>query len=411
MHFPAPSQTFNFHGSGREYFKIWIINLAFTIATLGIYAAWAKVRTRRYFYQATELNGTRFDYHANPKAILKGNLLVAAVILTYVIGTVFYPVVAGILILVVTFSLPILLVKSLRFHMSNSSYSNLRFRFHGTVGSAYARLGIAFLITALCVISIQIVLIFTGVLSEILSGQMPNILGVLLSFVVLFLGFTTMATAFNSGLRMFIVNNTQFGSAAIHSKARFKQFNLITLKTAIVAALVLLSYAVLAALVAGNLLGGFDQFSLPGSIPGTSLAEGEASPVDVSTGMKGLLALGFSTFIGIMVYLLMFAVAVYLQTAFNNLIWNNAELENGHRFESNAKPMTAAGIHFSNWILIILTLGLFLPFARIRSARYRIQHMVFKPAGSIENIVRAEQDKQKAFGDSMSDALGLDLGL
>jgi len=39
-----PVGKFVFHGTGREYFKIWIVNLVLTIATLGIYAAWAKVR-------------------------------------------------------------------------------------------------------------------------------------------------------------------------------------------------------------------------------------------------------------------------------------------------------------------------------------------------------------------------------
>ncbi|PON14444.1 hypothetical protein C2W62_29035, partial [Candidatus Entotheonella serta] len=41
--------------------------------TLGIYNAWAKVRTRQYFYAHTLLDGHAFDYLANPIAILKGN--------------------------------------------------------------------------------------------------------------------------------------------------------------------------------------------------------------------------------------------------------------------------------------------------------------------------------------------------
>lgn len=404
MHLPPLTQAFHFHGTGREYFKIWIVNLAFTIATLGIYAAWAKVRTRRYFYQSTELNGTRFDYHADPKAILKGNLLVAAALLTFIAGSAFFPVVANLLFLAFLFALPLILVKSLRFHMANSSYSNLRFRFDGTTGSAYARLGIAFLIVVACLISIQIVLSFTGVLTAIFNQEMPSILGVVLSVVMLFLALTTMVTAFNRGLRMFVVNNMHFGSAPIHSKARFKQFNLITLKTAIIAVFILASYAVLVALLVANLPGGFEQLYQPDT-------ENAPNAADTQTGPTSLLAFGFSTLVGIFAYLLMFAIAAYSQTAFNNLIWNSAELEGGHRFESTAKPWVAAGIQLSNWILIVLTLGLFLPFARIRSARYRIQHMAFKPAGSVENIVQAQRDKEKAFGDSASDALGLDLGL
>lgn len=38
---------FAFHGSAGEYFRIWIVNVLLSIVTLGIYSAWAKVRTRR----------------------------------------------------------------------------------------------------------------------------------------------------------------------------------------------------------------------------------------------------------------------------------------------------------------------------------------------------------------------------
>ena len=38
-----------FNGRGGEFFGIWIVNILLSIITLGIYSAWAKVRTKRYF--------------------------------------------------------------------------------------------------------------------------------------------------------------------------------------------------------------------------------------------------------------------------------------------------------------------------------------------------------------------------
>jgi len=35
---------FEFRAQGGEYFRVWIVNLALTLLTLGIYSAWAKVR-------------------------------------------------------------------------------------------------------------------------------------------------------------------------------------------------------------------------------------------------------------------------------------------------------------------------------------------------------------------------------
>jgi uncharacterized membrane protein YjgN (DUF898 family) len=36
--------SFQFRGRTDEYFRIWIVNIALTIVTLGIFSAWAKVR-------------------------------------------------------------------------------------------------------------------------------------------------------------------------------------------------------------------------------------------------------------------------------------------------------------------------------------------------------------------------------
>jgi hypothetical protein len=42
---PAPTvRTLEFRGSAAEYFRIWIINLALTLVTLGIYSAWVSRR-------------------------------------------------------------------------------------------------------------------------------------------------------------------------------------------------------------------------------------------------------------------------------------------------------------------------------------------------------------------------------
>ena len=40
---------FEFTGDAKEFFRIWIVNLALSIVTLGIYSAWAKVRTQPLF--------------------------------------------------------------------------------------------------------------------------------------------------------------------------------------------------------------------------------------------------------------------------------------------------------------------------------------------------------------------------
>ncbi len=127
--------TVEFTATAGEYFRIWIVNLAFTIVTLGIYSAWAKVRKRRYFYSHTRIDGEGFDYMASPLAILKGRLIAgAAVAVFYGVGYV-APLYQMLLWIPLAFFAPWLLVRSFAFNAYNTVYRNVRFGFRGTYGA------------------------------------------------------------------------------------------------------------------------------------------------------------------------------------------------------------------------------------------------------------------------------------
>lgn len=129
--------AFEFTGDGREYFKIWIVNLLLTILTLGIYSAWAKVRRLQYFYRNTRLAGTGFDYHGTPAAILKGRLIAFGLFVVYGVAGELDPLLGIAMLLLIMAAMPWLIVRSLRFKLHNSSYRGLRFAFAGSDGAAY----------------------------------------------------------------------------------------------------------------------------------------------------------------------------------------------------------------------------------------------------------------------------------
>jgi uncharacterized membrane protein YjgN (DUF898 family) len=79
----ASLYSFEFTGTGREYFGIWIVNILLTIVTLGIYSAWAKVRSNRYFSGNTRVVGQSFTYLADPVRILKGRLVAVVALVVY----------------------------------------------------------------------------------------------------------------------------------------------------------------------------------------------------------------------------------------------------------------------------------------------------------------------------------------
>lgn len=124
---PRESYPFVFHGDAREYFRIWIVNTLLTLLTFGLYAAWAKVRKRRYLRGNTELMGHRFDYRAEPSRILLGNILVALMFLAYMVVGEVYPEVRVGAIIAGVILLPWVVVRSLAFNAHNTVYRGMRF--------------------------------------------------------------------------------------------------------------------------------------------------------------------------------------------------------------------------------------------------------------------------------------------
>src|ERR1700761_197457 len=75
-----------FVGSGSEYFRIWVVNLLLTVVTIGLYYPFAKVRRLRYFHAATEIDGHALAFHGDPWKMLRGFLLVAAMVGAYTVA-------------------------------------------------------------------------------------------------------------------------------------------------------------------------------------------------------------------------------------------------------------------------------------------------------------------------------------
>lgn len=148
---PAASEKkffpLDFRGDGVEYTKLVLVNLALSIITLGLFSAWAKVRTKKYVYGNTYINGSNFNYHADPLQILKGRLIIGALFLVYGLGgklSIFLPIAAGLIFVV---ALPWLLVQGMSFNMTNTSYRNIRFGFKKDFAEAYKVIFLGYLVT------------------------------------------------------------------------------------------------------------------------------------------------------------------------------------------------------------------------------------------------------------------------
>lgn len=349
-HAPQPI-AFEFTGRGGEYFRIWIVNLALTILTLGIYSAWAKVRRLQYFYRNTSLAGGSFDYHGNPMAILKGRLIGIGLLLIYNI-TVGLNVTLGLAVFgVLILILPWLLQRSLCFRLANSSYRGLRFRFLGTVGGAYR----AFLMWPL-------------------------------------LGYASLSLAMplaHQRIKAYQHGNSAYGTSPFGFQAGPGKFYGVYFKMLLL--MLLLAVPLILAVVLG-----FREFFSAFNDP--YLDKGQRKD------MVGMMMLGFFAF-----YLLLFLViGPWFAARMQNLVWNGTAL-GPHVFASNARARDLLGIYLTNFLAIVLTLGLFKPYADIRLARYRMEHLALQADGSLDAFIADQTQTVGAMGQETAEVFDFDI--
>lgn len=332
-----------FTGDSSEFFKIWIVNIMLSIITLGIYSAWAKVRTKRYFYGNTLLMGTAFDYLADPMKILKGRLIAFAILILYSFSGAASPALQGVLMLIFIPLLPWIIIKALRFNAYNSAYRNIRFTFH----------------------------------AEYLTA-----LGVFIGLPIL--------VAFSAGLaypyfvrarKKFVVDHTAYGTSQFELQAKGGEFYAVYLKASAMSLVLIFLFASVA----------------------YGLKQTAAAPSHEEMGVAATLGI----MLVLPVFLLVFA---YIYTAIANLVINTTVLEQ-HHFESNLEFGKMCWLYFSNMMAIMLSFGLLIPWAMIRTARYRISCISVSVEGNVDEFIAAETERAEAIGEEIGDMFDLDIGL
>jgi uncharacterized membrane protein YjgN (DUF898 family) len=104
------------------------------------------------------------------------------------------------------------------------------------------------------------------------------------------------------------------------------------------------------------------------------------------------------------------AIVVSVRTAFENLVWNHTRLD-VHHFESRLRGRTMLWLYATNVLLVAGTLGLGVPWARVRMARYRADSLTLIPGGPLATEAMRGSESDVATGAELSDAMDLDFGL
>lgn len=97
----------------------------------------------------------------------------------------------------------------------------------------------------------------------------------------------------------------------------------------------------------------------------------------------------------------------YFMAGIANLFLSSVHLDS-HGFESRLQPLQMIGIYLSNSFLVVITLGLFTPWAKVRMARYRASCTSMLVRGDLNHFVAAEQNRTSALGQELGDAFDVD---
>ena len=339
-----------FHGQAGEYFGIWIVNVLLSVVTLGIYSAWATVRTQRYFYANTRLAGSSFEYLADPIRILKGRLIAVAVVVALALSSHFMPVLYLLLVLAVMLLMPLLVFLSVRFRARYSAWRGVRFRFDGGAAEAYG----------------------------------PFLLWTVLSGITLSLLYPIAKMRQHD----YLVDGHKFGRSRFRYQGDAGSYYV--------------PYLIVLVLGFGLLVGMVFAMGALSGAAGTAAAGATPTPPDP--------ALMFAVILPM--YAGMFALMAFARTRYVNLMWRSSAL-GAHRFESTLRARDVIWLYASNLVAIVCTLGLATPWAMVRLARYRAAHFAVLVSGGLDGFVADVEAERASAGAEVVDALdfGVDIGI
>ena len=340
--------TFEFTGKAREFFGIWLLNLLLSILTIGIYSAWAKVRRRRFFLGHTLIGGHRFDYHADPKVILKGRAVVLSVLVVMSLVSELSPVLSGTSLVLLMLALPWLANRSLRFNARMTSFRNVRFDFSGTYGKSL----LAFVLFPLL-----------GLLS----------LGFLQPFATRYSG-------------RYLATNYSYGEAKLESDPQLKRLYKALFQAFCI---VLLPVFVLLGIMAQH------DWDLESLI---------LVPVDGAAGWF----IDLSPFALIIALYLAF---FHYRAVARNSILGSLSISGVHELKSEISGFRLAWIVLSNSFLTLSSFGLLQPWGAVRRWRYETESLKLILGGSLDEFIGKIQPAEGVIGSEYTDLQDIDVGI
>ncbi len=339
-----------FSGSAKEYFRIWIVNLCLTLLTFGFFSAWAKVRKKRYLYSSLTLDGTPFQYLAKPITILKGRIIAAVLFLLYYLSTHVFTTMLPLVLVAGLIIAPWVIIRSIAFNARYSAYRNMTFRFDCTYEESFK------------------VIYAWGIIPTIAVGTIFNWWGIFWAPSLAYGVFTILFPWWIRNLKNFIVTRSSYGGNFGQFGATGGQFFLVYFESV----LIFIGFVAIAIFT------------------------------------------GIVTAFGPIGYLMIYAGYVfayaYVQAKITNIVWNRIKL-GPLRFRSTLHWFDMTILYLTNAIGIIASAGFLIPWAVIRTYKYRTDNTHVINTAELTEFRASETEAVQATGAEMTEIFDMDLSL
>ncbi|HEY0922826.1 YjgN family protein [Rheinheimera pacifica] len=345
---PARVGKVAFSGDAGEFFGIWIVNLLLSIVTLGIYSAWAKVRTNQYFYGHTRIDSQPFRYLATPIQILKGRIIAVIIFALFFTASSLSPVLAVVLAFLFLLASPWLIVQSLKFNMRMTSYRNVRFAFHGDYLGAFKYF-----------VLLPVLAVFTLYLA------MPWVL---------------------KKIDRYICSNTSFAGQKMQINTDTSSYYI-----AVLVAMAAVMGVITVMIIVGAVL--------VGVMAATGIADAGVATVLVTAAVFVLYFFAFTL-----------SGAIY-HSMIRNHIFERTELPGIAKFKSEMQVMPYLWLTVTNLLAIIFSLGLAYPWAKVRKAAYLASVTTIAVYPQADSLVDQVQQSSNAFGEEAAGLFDIDVSL
>lgn len=103
-------------------------------------------------------------------------------------------------------------------------------------------------------------------------------------------------------------------------------------------------------------------------------------------------------------------LGAYVIATMANIHWNNTQLQR-HKFKANWSVASYGVLLFTNTLGILVTLGLFIPFAKVRAAQYKATHMAFIANGDLDNFIADKLEQSNSLAEGVHDIFDIDISI